>query len=317
MHVALLHNPSAGSEQHSRQDLIRAIERAGHRVVAQFSKSSELRGSLPTRGDCDVLAVAGGDGTIGRAALSLAGSGLPMAILPLGTANNISHTLGIHGSLHHVISKWDDHAECAFDLGRLVTGNTTRYFVEAFGLGVFPEVIRKADAQSEPPTVQASLKRDLSLFRSVFHHSEPRMYHIDIDGQDHSGLYLLVQIMNIPFLGPNLQLIADSNPCDGRLEVVLVGDTERPIMDNLVSATRVQGKPEKDLPVYRAKRVTIQTEDFLYHLDGDLRDSSQDEHAAQDEHFAQGQHTAQRRERRTRHEVEVLPNLLRILVPPP
>jgi diacylglycerol kinase family enzyme len=310
MQVALLHNSSAGSEQHSRGELVSAIERAGHHVVEQFSTVSELQASLPDGGDCDVVAVAGGDGTVGRAARALAGSGLKMAILPLGTANNISHALGIRGSVHHIISKWEGQVECAFDLGRLVTGNTTRTFVEAFGLGVFPELIRKADAQNEPPTIEAALKRDLSLFRSVFRDSEPRMYQIDIDGQDYSGLYLLVQVMNIRFLGPHLQLVAQSDHCDGQLDVVLVGDAERPIMDKLIAATRVQGKPEKELPTYPARRVTIETADTVYHLDGDLRDCSQ------------GKRTAQlrpaepERENRTRHEVEVLPHALRILVSP-
>lgn len=226
-----------------------------------------------------------------------------MAILPLGTANNISRTLGIHGSLHHVISKWGNHAECAFDIGRLVMGKATSYFTEAFGLGVFPEVIRKADAQSEPPTVDASLKRDLSLFRRVLRDAEAQMYRIDIDGRDYSGRYLLVQVMNVPFLGPNLKLVPDNNPCDGRLEVVLVGEVDRPTLDGLVSATRLQGKSENDLPTYQARRITIDCDDSVFHLDGDLR------HRAEDEHFAQGEHFPQL-------EVEVLPNTLRLWVPP-
>lgn len=298
LQVALLHNPSAGGEQHSRAELVGAIERAGHRVVAQFSESAELQASLPACGRCDVVVVAGGDGTVGRAAITLIGSRLPMTILPLGTANNISHTLGIRGSLRHIISEWKDHAECAFDVGLLVTGITTSYFVEALGLGVFPEVIRKANAQSEAPHPKASLERDLSLFRGTLHDALPRMYQVDIDGQDYSGRYLLVQIMNVRYLGPNLELVSDNHPGDGQLEAVLVGETERQILDDLVSGTCAGSELPRSLPTHAAKRVTVITADSAFHLDGDLHRCAPDSHG------------------RSQLVVSILPSALRMWMPP-
>jgi len=246
-----------------------------------------------------VVAVAGGDGTVGRAAIALIGSNLPMTILPLGTANNIGRTLGVRSSLHHIISWWGDHADCAFDVGVLVTGNTTTYFTEALGLGVFPEVIRKADAQNEPPTPQASLERDRSLFRRTAHTAVPRMYRIDIDGQDYSGHYLLVQIMNVPYLGPNLKLVSENHPGDGQLEAVLIGDTDRQALDDLVAATGAGHEPPQYLPTHKAKQVTIVTEDSAFHLDGDLQDCARDSSG------------------RTQLEVGVLPQALRMWMPPP
>lgn len=297
LHVTLLHNPASGSEQHSREELLSAIENAGHRVVAQFSKSSELQASLPNRGRCDLVVVAGGDGTVGRAALSLVGSRLPMAILPLGTANNISRTLGIHGNLRHIISTWDDAAECAFDVGTLRTGNKTSHFAEAFGLGIFPKVIREADAQIEPSTPDASLERDLSLFLAAVHDTQTRMYRIDINGRDFSGRYLLVQVMNIPFLGPNLKLAPASDPCDGQLDVVLVGDADRHALDDLVSGARAWHEPSPSLPTHAATQVSISTDETTFQLDGDLGRCARNKRGS------------------TQIDIGVLPNAVRIWMP--
>lgn len=45
--------------------------------------------------DVDLVILGGGDGTLNAAAPALADTGLPLAILPLGTANDLARTLGI------------------------------------------------------------------------------------------------------------------------------------------------------------------------------------------------------------------------------
>ena len=47
------------------------------------------------RRDVDLVAVGGGDGTINAAAFGVIETGLPLGILPLGTANDLARTLGI------------------------------------------------------------------------------------------------------------------------------------------------------------------------------------------------------------------------------
>jgi diacylglycerol kinase family enzyme len=49
----------------------------------------------------DIVAVYGGDGSVREVASALAGSDVPMAILPGGTANVMSVELGIPGTFEH------------------------------------------------------------------------------------------------------------------------------------------------------------------------------------------------------------------------
>ena len=87
MRVTLIHNPQAGDDDNPVLDeLLMLIRAAGHSVTLQSSKSDQLEKTLEDPGD--LLAVAGGDGTVGAVACRLIGRRIPIAvILPLGTAN--------------------------------------------------------------------------------------------------------------------------------------------------------------------------------------------------------------------------------------
>ena len=52
----------------------------------------------------DAVIVAGGDGTVGKVAKRLAGTDVPLVVLPTGTANNIARSLGIGVDPHAVSS---------------------------------------------------------------------------------------------------------------------------------------------------------------------------------------------------------------------
>ncbi len=74
-----------------------ALERAGvpvlRRDCAEAGKLSGLIRELA--GQVDRVVIGGGDGTLNAAASGLVGTGLPLGIIPLGTANDLARTLGI------------------------------------------------------------------------------------------------------------------------------------------------------------------------------------------------------------------------------
>jgi len=48
--------------------------------------------------------VAGGDGTVGKVGRELIDSGVPLGVLPLGTANNLACSLGFTASPEEIVA---------------------------------------------------------------------------------------------------------------------------------------------------------------------------------------------------------------------
>ena len=54
----------------------------------------------------DLIVAVGGDGTVASVAREVAGHDVPLAVLPVGTANNIAFSLGCDGPLDELIDHW-------------------------------------------------------------------------------------------------------------------------------------------------------------------------------------------------------------------
>jgi diacylglycerol kinase family enzyme len=87
MRISLLYNMNAGDTVQI-DEIREAVARHGHEIVAVSYKSVGLDELV--KGQPELIAVAGGDGTIAAAARRFAGCGLPLAVLPLGAADNIA-----------------------------------------------------------------------------------------------------------------------------------------------------------------------------------------------------------------------------------
>lgn len=103
-------------------------------------------------GDYDVVVAFGGDGTLNEVANGLAGTDLPVGILPGGSTNVVARSLGIPNDVvdatEHLLSLLDDWRPRQIDLGN-VDG---RRFVFACGAGLDATVVRRVD---ENPKLKA------------------------------------------------------------------------------------------------------------------------------------------------------------------
>lgn len=264
--VALLHNGSAGSEDHTDEDLVRWICKAGHEVLHVNGKVGSLLADLQ-RSPCHLVAVAGGDGTVSSAACELSDWQVPLAILPLGTANNTALSLGLDERPKKLIAGWQDGRAKPFDLISFDDGSVRQLASEALGWGIFPRAIETAKARPDKKERRRQLERDRGLFEEASRSAEARPYDIVVDGESCSGSYLLVEITNIAYIGPRLQLSPDSDPSDGLLELVLASEQDRPALVELArEGTLTKGK----LRSVRGKQVQITAADGLLHRDGAL-----------------------------------------------
>lgn len=97
--ILAIYNPTAGRRARRKFERFRAaLERLGTAVATAETAAPMHARSLAEAADparFDAVAVAGGDGTINEAVNGLVHSGLPLAILPLGTANVLANELGL------------------------------------------------------------------------------------------------------------------------------------------------------------------------------------------------------------------------------
>ena len=94
----------------------------------------------------DVVVAFGGDGTLNEVANGLAGTDVPVAVLPGGGTNVVCRTLGIPNDVvdatEHLIALADDWAPRRIDLGMA----DERYFVFSCGVGIDATVVKRVDA---------------------------------------------------------------------------------------------------------------------------------------------------------------------------
>src|SRR6185503_20955861 len=233
----LVHNPDAGSGDHLGSELLARLRDAGHEPAYASTEAASLTRAL--RDAPDVVLAAGGDGTVGAVARLMAATtpDIPMAILPVGTANNLARALGVSGTADEIIAGLESGATRRLDIATVRAPWGTARFVESAGVGAFGAMLRDAEREDagQQPAARTPNGRGARL-RRVLERARPRHRQIDADGDDLSGTYLLVLALNIAYVGPGLALAPDADAGDGQLDLLLVGEADRDALGSYLTA---------------------------------------------------------------------------------
>jgi diacylglycerol kinase family enzyme len=272
--VTLIHNPEAGEGSPTPDELCRALESAGHRVRAVSSRGAAWEAALTE--PADVILVAGGDGTVAKVVPRLGPASPPLALLPLGTANNVALTLGRDGGWQALVAALGPGRAGRFDHGTVTGPWGAGSFVESVGAGVFTRLMATADAEPvEAALARRPIPHRLDAIRRLcallLEAAEAPECGIEADGIDLSGRYVLVEIMNIRSIGPRLRLAPDADPGDGLLDLVLVDERSRRRFAAHVEAWLDNGSGPAPWPVHRARRVRVEGRGLRWHVDDELR----------------------------------------------
>jgi diacylglycerol kinase family enzyme len=274
MRVVLVHNARAGESRYNRETLVHLIRRAGHEAAYFPLRDAAWMGAADTF--ADVVAAAGGDGTVEEVAVAMAGRQLPIAVLPLGTANNIARALGqADVPLEDLVAGWADARRQPFDIGVASGPWGTRRFLEGVGAGLL------ADGMSEIREGRAGSIRErrdaagrMAAARDLFQRLRDRMaatwVDLSIDGRDLSGEYLLVEVLNFGVAGPNLRLAPQADPFDGLLDAVLVDEPHRRDLAAHLSPAPDDLARTPALPVYKGRHITLSCGDSNLHVDDEV-----------------------------------------------
>lgn len=216
MRALLVCSPSAANAGPSQDDLRSMFQQEGIEPTCRLISEIDLSEALHDKPD--LIVAVGGDGTVSSILTQMPGCGIPVAVLPQGTANNIARSLGVYGSPRQIIAGLKDGYPMAVDIG-VATGAWGRHrFVEGVGLGLLVQAMAEIDAAGTEGEEQ--LRSCRKEFATKLIEEECHHFDVSVDGQDLSGDYLIFEIMNIGYVGPVLPLARKADPGDGLLDIV-------------------------------------------------------------------------------------------------
>lgn len=275
--IKLFHNPTAGEGEHSKETLIKQVEKAGYDCSYSSTKKDSIEETSPE--DADIFVAVGGDGTVRKLARHILERPLrekpgPLGLLPAGTANNIAKTLGLKGTTEEIISRWSERNIKGFDIGRISGLKDHPFLLEGLGFGVFPKLIkemkdRKESERSDDP--EEELKDALTRLHNIILNYKTRECEIVLDDQHFNGKFLMVEIMNIQSLGPNLNLAPLADTSDGVMDVILIPESQREELAGYIERRLKYGRDEPFFyKAHQAKQIKVSWHGHLLHVDDEL-----------------------------------------------
>lgn len=267
MRILVVHNPTAGHDDLSREDLTSRLQRAGHEVAWFERGNGKLAKALD--GSHDAVVVAGGDGSVGAVARGLAGRNVPIAILPAGTANNLAAVLG--ATEDNLIQRLTDGRIVSVDLGVIEGSAGRRLFLEGVGRGPFADTVALFEVlQRQVNGRHDELARDLQAVRESVLTSTACECSLDLDGDEVSGNFVMIEITNAGMIGPNLLLAPGAVPFDGLLDVFAVRASEREKLLSMIER-KANLPPATAFPVRQARTVRFRAPaGERLHIDGEV-----------------------------------------------
>lgn len=272
-HIALLVNPTSGRRRAAvtAVRLKEALREAGARVHVYTGKSaadSRRMARLAASDGPDALVAVGGDGLVHQALQGVVDSGVPLAVVPTGTGNDISRAFGRpRGSARAVAEALLAGRTRAADAVRLrLADGTHRYFLSVLACGFDARVNERVNSFRFRVGRVGYLVGVLSELRAF----QAIDFEIEVDGRRIDEPGMLVAVGNTHAYGGGVRVCPDADPEDGLLDVVFV--KKSPLGRFLRMFPRAYTGSHIGLPevvVERGATVTIRGEAGVAYADGE------------------------------------------------
>lgn len=218
--IALLTNPTAGKGRGARhRDAALARLRESGFVVRNLQgrdadEAADLAAGCVADG-VEALVVCGGDGLVHLAAQVLAGTGVPLGLIPAGTGNDVARYLGLPrtdpvAAADRVVAS----RRRTIDLAR----SGDRWFVTVLAAGFDAIVNERANTMTWPRGQMRYNLATLAELRTF----RPLPYVLELDGVTEHHEAMLVAVGNGPSFGGGLRITEGALLDDGLLDVVVI-----------------------------------------------------------------------------------------------
>lgn len=262
--VVLVANPAAGGAERMDEVLSVAAD-LGIRVVETTEDDpgfGQVRDAVAE--GAAVVVAAGGDGTIRAVAQELAGTGVALAVVPVGTGNLLATALGIPDDPTDALRLAVHGQSRRIDVGEAL-GDT---FAVIAGIGMDAEMMRDADSDLKERVGK------LAYVRAAASHLGDELVRavVRVDGDVvHDGPTSMVLVANLAGVARGVSVAPSAEPDDGLLEVVVV--TARGAGAWLAALTQLVRDGNQDR-VLRARGTSIEVQldgAMPWQVDGDER----------------------------------------------
>ncbi len=231
-------------------------ERVGH--------ATELARAAASDGVGTVISV-GGDGTVSEIVQGLAHTGTALAIIPAGTGNDMSKTLGIPKQPLEALEFALSHPPRKTDAGRL----NDFIFINVCGTGFDVQVLEYAEIAKK--YVRGMLPYLWGVIRTIFTF-HPVMATFSADGEAPvTGPLLILAVANGRCFGGGIEIAPDAVPDDGLFDLVTVDEMPRRIMP--FQLPKLVGGRVMQIPgvsYRRCKTVTVTAPNMRVNIDGGI-----------------------------------------------
>ncbi len=294
-HVLVLVNPSAA---HGRAASLRDAVSSYWRqqgIPAEFltaGSRDEIRQrarAVAEAGYSGVISL-GGDGTVHEVINGLAGTDVPVGVLPAGGGNDLARALGMPGDVLEAAHALLSARVKRIDLLRLTdAGGRACLYAGAGGAGIDAQAALLANSRFRRIPGAA---RYVAAAIAAFLEAHPLQVTVTADGATRVFAAHLVAVANTPSYGGGILIAPEARIDDGWLDLAMVAPLRwGQLLDGLLLALRSGDIRWPEMQRIRARRLRLETDrPVMFHGDGEVL----------------GQ---------TPVEIEVLPGALKVLAP--
>lgn len=271
--VAINPRASFGKNAGVGPRVVSALREAGHNVQElQASSYAALRDQLAAaiRDSPEGVIVVGGDGMVHLGVELCSQHNIPLGVIPAGTGNDLARHLGIPLDIddaQRLLLEYLGEEPIAIDHGvaRSAQGDETP-FACVLSAGFDAIVNERANRLVFP---KGRHRYTLALLIELIK-LKPLSYTLEVDGERHTGKYLLVAVANSQSFGGGMKVTPEASVHDGLLDVFTLKPLSRlaflRIYPRVFAGTHVT---DKRVTITQARVVRIESEGIVAYADGE------------------------------------------------
>lgn len=267
--VRFIYNPFSGENAILKEldVIVDMYQQKGLQIVPyRIQKGKPLADALDIVDDSyNHILVAGGDGTVDNVvnAMMERNINLPLAILPVGTANDFAKFIKLPRRVSEAVEKILSSEPMLVDVGKI----NQKYFINVASTGLFTDISQKTDTNLKNTIGKLAyyLKglEELPNFRKL-------KVKLTSEEMNYEGEMYLMLVFNGQTAG-NLRLATRADICDGYLDVIVIKAVQLyEVLPLFFKILKNEHLDSNKVLYFKTKKITIESEeDIVVDIDGE------------------------------------------------